>query len=146
MPCVVQHNGGYISDNRMNFIFGTSERGSLERAFDALQAELDAMGVSDGLTRQQEGGWLAGGGIEACACEGACRRGACKPASLAGRHAHGSGSAVVGCPLAWCAGCSTCGPASFLGRLFLTISTVTARLLHLPSPPQCPLVHAERPA
>lgn len=58
--CVLQHNGGYISDNRMNFIFGTSERGSLERAFDALQAELDAMGVSDGLTRQQVGGWLAG--------------------------------------------------------------------------------------
>jgi hypothetical protein len=37
----------------MNFVFGTSERGSLERAFDALQAELDALGVSDGLTRQQ---------------------------------------------------------------------------------------------
>lgn len=49
-----KHNGGYISDNRMNFIFGTSERGSLERAFDALQAELDAVGVSDGLTRQQK--------------------------------------------------------------------------------------------
>ena len=41
--CVPQHNGGYISDNRMNFVFGTSERGSLERAFDALQAELDAL-------------------------------------------------------------------------------------------------------
>lgn len=51
--CCLQHNGGYISDNRMNFVFGTSERGSLERAFDALQAELDAMGVSDGLSRQQ---------------------------------------------------------------------------------------------
>jgi hypothetical protein len=51
-----QHNGGYISDNRMNFLFGTSERGSLDRAFDALQAELDALGVSDGLTRQQVGG------------------------------------------------------------------------------------------
>lgn len=37
----------------MNFLFGTSERGSLDRAFDALQAELDALGVSDGLTRQQ---------------------------------------------------------------------------------------------
>lgn len=59
--CVLQHNGGYISDNRMNFIFGTSERGSLERAFDALQAELDTMGVSDGLTRQQVGDWLEGG-------------------------------------------------------------------------------------
>lgn len=58
----LQHNGGYISDNRMNFVFGTSERGSLERAFDALQAELDALGVTDGLTRQQVsqrgGGWL----------------------------------------------------------------------------------------
>lgn len=51
--CVLQHNGRYISDNRMNFTFGTSERGSLEKAFDALQAELDALGVSDGLTRQQ---------------------------------------------------------------------------------------------
>jgi hypothetical protein len=49
----LQHNGGYIADNRMNYLFGTSERGSLERAFDALQAELDAAGVSDGLTRQQ---------------------------------------------------------------------------------------------
>lgn len=53
--CSLQHNGRYISDNRMNFIFGTSERGSLEKAFDALQAELDALGVSDGLTRQQVG-------------------------------------------------------------------------------------------
>jgi hypothetical protein len=60
----LQHNGGYISDNRMNFLFGNSERGGLERAFDALQAELDALGVTDGLTRQQvrqpgEGGRLA---------------------------------------------------------------------------------------
>jgi hypothetical protein len=39
----------------MNFHFGTSERGSLERAFDALQAELDALGVTDGLSRQQVG-------------------------------------------------------------------------------------------
>lgn len=60
--CCLQHNGGYISDNRMNFVFGTSERGSLERAFDALQAELDAMGVSDGLSRQQVGMSGAAGG------------------------------------------------------------------------------------
>jgi hypothetical protein len=39
----------------MNYVFGASERGSLEKAFDALQAELDARGVSDGLTRQQVG-------------------------------------------------------------------------------------------
>lgn len=52
---LLQHNGRYISDNRMNFVFGTSERGSLEKAFDALQAELDALGVSEGLTRQQVG-------------------------------------------------------------------------------------------
>lgn len=51
----LQHNGRYISDNRMNYLFGTSERGSLETAFDALQAELDALGVSEGLTRQQVG-------------------------------------------------------------------------------------------
>jgi len=50
-------------DNRMNFVFGTSERGSLERAFDALQAELDALGVSDGLTRQQVSGAGQGGAL-----------------------------------------------------------------------------------
>lgn len=63
----LQHNGGYIVDNRMNFVFGTSERGSLERTFDALQAELDALGVSDGLTRQQVR--CLTGGCDTCACQ-----------------------------------------------------------------------------
>jgi hypothetical protein len=50
---LLQSNGRFISDNRMRFLFGTSERGSLDKAMAALQAEVDAAGISEGLDRQQ---------------------------------------------------------------------------------------------
>jgi hypothetical protein len=128
---LLQHNGGYISDNRMNFIFGTSERGSLERAFDALQAELDAMGVSDGLTRQQVGGVAARLNSGTYVCEAACRRGADRPASQPGGQVHGSGrpAMVVSCvDVTLLAGALKSCESSFLGGLSLTTSTAAACL------------------
>jgi hypothetical protein len=53
LVCLLQANGRFISDNRMRFLFGTSERGSLDSAMNALQAEVDAGGISEGLDRQQ---------------------------------------------------------------------------------------------
>ncbi len=46
-------NGRFVSDNRMNFAFGTSSRGSLDQALSALQREVDSRGLTEGLTRSQ---------------------------------------------------------------------------------------------
>eukprot|EP00775_Hariotina_reticulata_P006331 gene6331-6565_t len=46
-------NGRHISDNRNFFLFGSSDRGSLDKAFDALQTEVDQLGLTEGLTYQQ---------------------------------------------------------------------------------------------
>ncbi|KAF6259522.1 hypothetical protein COO60DRAFT_1003280 [Scenedesmus sp. NREL 46B-D3] len=56
-------NGRFISDNRMRFLFGSSERGSMDKAMAALQAEVDAAGISEGLDRQQKEA-LAAAGVE----------------------------------------------------------------------------------
>lgn len=56
-------NGRFISDNRMRFLFGSSERGSLDSAMAALQAEVDAGGISEGLDRQQREA-LSAAGVE----------------------------------------------------------------------------------
>jgi hypothetical protein len=62
--CFLQANGRFISDNRMRFLFSSSERGSLDSAMNALQADVDAAGISEGLDRQQVGGTCVCG----CAC------------------------------------------------------------------------------
>ncbi|KAF8072693.1 SPAC2C4.08 [Scenedesmus sp. PABB004] len=46
-------NGRFIADNRMRFAFGMSQRGSVDAAMNALQAEVDARGITDGLSRAQ---------------------------------------------------------------------------------------------
>jgi len=50
-----QANGRYSNDNRNFFLFGSSERGSLDKAFDALQTEVDQLGLTEGLSYQQVG-------------------------------------------------------------------------------------------
>lgn len=49
----LQCNGKHVNDNRMRFLFGTSEKGSYDAAMDALQKEVDELGLTEGLSRQE---------------------------------------------------------------------------------------------
>lgn len=64
----------------MRFLFGTSERGSLDKAMDALQQEVDAAGITEGLDRQQV---RRQGSAAASAC---CQRAAASHHWVVGRH------------------------------------------------------------
>jgi hypothetical protein len=89
--CVLQANGRFISDNRMRFLFGTSERGSLDSAMSALQDEVDAAGISEGLDRQQVRAWL-----RRCVCLGCVGQGGATQTGVMRCWLHGVGFEMTG--------------------------------------------------